>query len=118
VVTLARTGLTHDGVSQEPSTSNEGSSEGDGLDISDDRLPEDLQPTEDNPLAQPADDDVPDDLLTQGGGHTDSGGNSEDAPDRGADDASDTSSQAGASPETEAEGARAPVSEPEDSAGG
>ena len=33
------------------------------LTVPDEDLPEDLQPSEDNPLAQPADDDVPDDVL-------------------------------------------------------
>ena len=46
--------------------------------VPDEALPADLQPTEDNPLAQPADDDVPDDILTQGVGHGDSGGSPED----------------------------------------
>jgi hypothetical protein len=46
--------------------------------VPDEALPEDLQPTEDNPLAQPADDDVPDDILTQGVGHGDSGRSPED----------------------------------------
>lgn len=36
--------------------------------IGDDQLPEDLQPTEDNPLAQPLDDEVdPGDLDMEGG---------------------------------------------------
>jgi hypothetical protein len=47
--------------------------------VPDEDLPEDLQPADDNPLAQPADDDVPDDILTQGVGHGDSGGSPEDA---------------------------------------
>jgi hypothetical protein len=42
--------------------------------VPDEDLPADLQPVEDNPLAQPADDDVPDDILTQGVGHGGSGG--------------------------------------------
>ncbi|MDX6359883.1 MAG: hypothetical protein QOH37_2937 [Nocardioidaceae bacterium] len=66
--------------------------EGGVVSIPDDQLPEDLKPTEDNPLAQPADDDVPDDLVTQGFGPAGSGGNSADASDSGNDDASDTSS--------------------------
>lgn len=33
------------------------------MSVSDDELPEDLQPNEDNPLAQPADEDVPDDVV-------------------------------------------------------
>jgi hypothetical protein len=35
------------------------------LSVPDEELPEDLQPGEDNPLAQPADDDVPDDVLVE-----------------------------------------------------
>jgi len=36
--------------------------------ISDDQLPEDLQPSEDNPLAEPLDDEVdPEDLDMHGG---------------------------------------------------
>lgn len=34
--------------------------------ITDDQLPEDLQPTDDNPLAQPAGDDDPEGGLTLG----------------------------------------------------
>ena len=36
--------------------------------ISDDQLPEDLQPSEENPLAEPLDDDVDTDDLDMGGG--------------------------------------------------
>ena len=46
--------------------------------VPDEALPTDLRPAEDNPLAQPAGDDVPDDILTQGVGHGDSGGSPED----------------------------------------
>jgi hypothetical protein len=42
--------------------------------VSDEDLPADLQPAEDNPLAQPAGNDVPDDILTQNVGHGGSGG--------------------------------------------
>jgi hypothetical protein len=75
-------------------TSPEDEQEG-PVSVPDDQLPEDLQPGEDNPLAQPADDDVPEDVLkdTAGG----SGGGSEEA-DRGGDDAPDESA---ASSETE-----------------
>ena len=62
------------------------------LDVPDDELPEDLQPSDDNPLAQPADDDVPDDALTEGAGRAGSGGGSEDAS-RRRDDGSETSSR-------------------------
>jgi hypothetical protein len=105
-------------VSQESSDQRETSTEhGDGLGIADDQLPEDLQPTDENPLAQPADDDVPENILTEDTGNKDSGsgGDSEDAPDRGVGGASDTSSQ-GTSSETES--SRAPADETEDSAGG
>jgi hypothetical protein len=103
-------------VSQESSEQGEASTEqGDDLGIADDQLPEDLQPTEDNPLARSADDEVPDDILTEGVANPDSGGDSEDSPYRGVDGASDTSSQ-GESSETGS--ARAPAEEPEDSGGG
>jgi hypothetical protein len=69
------------------------------MSVTDDELPEDLQPSEENPLAQPAGDDVPDDVLkdTSGG----SGGGSEDA-DQGGNNASG-GSPAGASSETESD---------------
>ena len=38
--------------------------------ISDEQLPEDLRPSEDNPLAEPLDDDVEVDDLDMGGGKT------------------------------------------------
>lgn len=85
-------------VSQESSEQTEET--GNGLGITDDQLPEDLQPTEDNPLAQPADDDVPDDLLTEASGRPRSGGDSEDDSAPGEGDASDTSSSAEPSSET------------------
>src|SRR4051812_46677614 len=62
------------------------------LDVTDEQLPEDLRATDDNPLAQPAGDDVPDDALVEGAGHTDSGGGSEDAS-TGNGDGSDASPQ-------------------------
>jgi hypothetical protein len=67
------------------------------LSVTDDELPEDLQPSEDNPLAQPAADDVPHDVLKDTAGGSDGG--SGDA-DQGGDDASSASSGAAAS-ETE-----------------
>jgi hypothetical protein len=80
-------------MSQEPSEEQGQSSDrDDSLDIGDDQLPEDLRPSEDNPLAQPAEDDVPDDVLTQGHGQVDSGKGSEDASSTGDDGASDTPS--------------------------
>ena len=69
------------------------------LSVSDDQLPEDLQPSEDNPLAQPADDDVPDDVLQDDAGG--SGGGSQDA-EPGGDDAPRASSEV-ASSETESD---------------
>ncbi|MFC4783633.1 hypothetical protein ACT8ZV_04115 [Nocardioides sp. MAHUQ-72] len=50
-------------------SSDETSTQGTGdMGIGDDDLPEDLQPTEDNPLAQPLDDEVdPGDLDMEGG---------------------------------------------------
>jgi hypothetical protein len=68
-------------VSSESSETNGSDTSGDGPDlgISDDQLPEDLQPGDDNPLASPADEDVPDDLLAEDGGHDHSGGSSEGA---------------------------------------
>ena len=60
------------------------------LNVPDDQLPEDLQPNDDNPLAQPADEDVPDDVLIEGTGRERSAGGSEDAPSK-SDDGSDTS---------------------------
>jgi hypothetical protein len=56
-------------MSQEsPEQQDRSPEEGGPVSIPDDQLPEDLQPTEENPLAQPADDDVPDDILTEGFG--------------------------------------------------
>ncbi|HEX4687760.1 MAG TPA: hypothetical protein VH228_13335 [Nocardioides sp.] len=65
------------------------------LTVSDDELPDDVKPSEDNPLAQPAGDDVPDDVLkdTAGG----SGGDSEDAAEGGGDASSGTRSEDGRS---------------------
>ena len=43
-----------------------------GMSVGDDELPEDLRPGEDNPLAEPAGDDVPDDILKEtSGGRSD-----------------------------------------------
>ena len=82
---------------QEPSDTEGGSSDEDGpLTVRDDQLPDDLQPSEDNPLAQPAEDDVPDDLLLQEAAHAGSGAVSEDAG-TGVDDASDSSSSTASS---------------------
>ncbi len=79
-------------VSEEPRETQDPSPEDDGpLTVRDDQLPDDLQPGEDNPLAQTAGDDVPDDLLQQEAEHAGSDGDSEDAA-SGGDDASGTSS--------------------------
>ena len=88
----ARSRRTTLSVSEEPRETRAPSSEDDGpLTVRDDQLPEDLQPREDNPLAQAAGDDVPDDLLQQEAAHAGSDGDSEDAT-SGGDDASGTSS--------------------------
>jgi hypothetical protein len=85
-------------VSQESSEQPERSpDEGVTVGVPDDQLPEDLQPREDNPLAQPVDDDVPDDVVSQGFGPAGSGGTSEDASESGNGDASDTSSSGASS---------------------
>jgi hypothetical protein len=84
-------------VSQEPIETEGAPSDEDGpLTVRDDQLPDDLQPSEDNPLAQPAEDDVPDDLLTQEAAHAGSGEHSEDAG-TGVDDASGSSSSTASS---------------------
>ena len=62
------------------------------LSVPDEDLPEDLRPSDDNPLAQPADDDVPDDAVIEGVGQPGSGGGSEGAS-RGNGDVSGASSQ-------------------------
>jgi hypothetical protein len=90
-------------VSQEPSETQDAPSEDDRpLSVRDDQLPDDLQPSDDNPLAQPAGEDAPEDLLLQEAERAPSGGGSEDAVSGDDDDASGTSSSA-ASSETEAE---------------
>lgn len=71
--------------------------EGGAVSVPDDHLPEDLQPTEDNPLAQPVDDDVPDDVVIEGFGPAGSGGSSEDASESGNGDVSGTSSSGASS---------------------
>ena len=69
------------------------------LSVSDDELPEDLQPCDDNPLAQPAGDDVPVDVLkdTAGG----SGGDSEDAAQGGGDAAHASAGEASSGAESD-----------------
>lgn len=47
--------------------------------ISDEQLPEDLQPTDDNPLAQPLDDEVDPDDLPEGKGAEEPGDDEDDA---------------------------------------
>ena len=53
-------------MSEQPSE-NSGSSESSGhpRDVPDEELPDDVRPSEDNPLAEPAEDDVPDDILKE-----------------------------------------------------
>jgi hypothetical protein len=69
VVTRASAGAYNVGVSKEsPEQQDPSSDEGGTVSIPDDRLPEDVQPTEDNPLAETADDDVPDDIVSEGFG--------------------------------------------------
>ena len=89
-------------MSHEPTAQRDDETSEDGpLTVGDDRLPEDLRPSDDNPLAQPVDDDAPDDLLVQDSARAGSGGGSEDVATPGEDDASDTSSSSAASSETE-----------------
>jgi hypothetical protein len=72
-------------------TPHDGERDG-ALTVPDEQLPEDLQPSDANPLAQPAADEVPDDAVIEGVGHPGSGGGSEDAS-RGDDDGSGPSSR-------------------------
>jgi|tagenome__1003787_1003787.scaffolds.fasta_scaffold20920810_2 hypothetical protein len=69
----------------------DGTDEAGPLSVSDDQLPEDLQRSEDNPLAEPAGEDVPDDILkdTPGG----SSGPSADSADSDPSDRSDESQE-------------------------
>ncbi len=84
-------------MSQEPNQTDATPSDEDGpLTVPDQDLPEDLQPSADNPLAEPAGDDVPDDLLQQEAGRSGSGHDSGDAA-TGDDDASGTSSSSASS---------------------
>ena len=61
-------------------------SENESEGISDDKLPEDLQPGEDNPLAEPLDEDVDVEDLEMDGGKTPEESDDEDSSD---DDSSD-----------------------------
>lgn len=89
---------------QQDASDPAGRGEPDGpLSVSDEELPEDLRPSEDNPLALPADDDVPDDVLTEGVGPGGSHGGSEDAA-QGGGGGSDTSSVEASSEAAEADG--------------
>ncbi len=98
-------------VSQESSEQNAQPSAEDGrIGIGDDRLPEDLRPGDDNPLAQPVDDDVPDDLLTQDAGPASPGGDSEGAAPTGDGGASDA-------PPPQAPSENSPDDEPDEPAG-
>ena len=53
------------GQSSSRSSGESGESSGHPQDVTDEELPEDLRPSEDNPLAEPAGDDVPEDLLKE-----------------------------------------------------
>jgi hypothetical protein len=67
-------------------------SENESEGISDDKLPEDLQPSEDNPLAEPLDEDVDVEDLEMDGGKTPEQSDDEDSSDdQGEDDADDES---------------------------
>jgi len=68
------------------------------LSVPDEDLPEDLQPGGDNPLAKPADDDVPDDVLVEDADRQGLGEDSEDASVGG--DAAPEASSAEASSES------------------
>ena len=70
------------------------------MSITDEELPEDLRPSEDNPLAQPTDDDVPEDVLkdTSGG----PGGDSEDAGKGGGDAPGASSGEASSGAQSDA----------------
>jgi hypothetical protein len=78
-------------VSRQSSEQEESPEQGGTVSVPDDQLPDDLQPTDDNPLAQPADDDVANDAVIEGFGPAGSDGGSEGAS-RSNDDESDTSS--------------------------
>jgi hypothetical protein len=87
-------------VTEQPSE-GEGTEQDGPLSVSDDELPEDLQPSEDNPLAQPAGDDVPDDVLKDTSGRP--GGDSKDAS-QGGGGASDASTGEASSESADADG--------------
>jgi hypothetical protein len=78
-------------VSQDSSEQQESPDQGGAVSVPDEQLPEDLRPTEDNPLAEPVDDDVEDDVIVEGFGAPGSSGGSGDASQSGNGDASDTS---------------------------
>jgi len=62
-------------------------SESETAGIDDEQLPEDLQPSEDNPLAEPLDDDVDEDELdVLEGKHAEESGDDAQAEDDGASD--------------------------------
>src|SRR3954463_433095 len=89
-------------MSEQSSEQASGRDEPDGpLTVTDDELPEDLQPSEDNPLAQPAGDDVPDDVLKDTSGRP--GGDSKDAS-QGGGGASDASTGEASSESADADG--------------
>jgi hypothetical protein len=64
-------------------------SENESEGISDDKLPEDLQPSEDNPLAEPLDEDVDVEDLEMDGGKTPEQSDDDSSGDEDEDDESD-----------------------------
>lgn len=72
---------------------NETETSDDSVGISDDQLPDDLQPTDENPLAQELDpDERPDDLM-EGGKDADEMDSSDESGDAGDDDSSESSDE-------------------------
>jgi len=78
----------------------------DSAGISDEQLPEDLVPSEDNPLAEPlTEEDAPedmDDLELMGGGSSDDSESSESSGDSGEKSADDTSDESAGDGESQA----------------
>src|SRR5690348_12400421 len=58
--------------------------------VPDEQLPEDLQPSDDNPLAQPAGDDVPDDVLKETDQDSRAGSGADSETDSGNDSGTDS----------------------------
>jgi hypothetical protein len=74
-------------MSEQSSEQRDDGPDGGPLTVPDEALPEDLRPSEDNPLAEPVGEDVPDDLLkeTSGGGSSDTSSDDPDARHDGSD---------------------------------